>query len=206
LAQALRAAAGELQLGPPTLHDVLQVAMAAGRTEALTSRPLPPGLLAVCERAFADLAEHRRTDGAGTVAAILAELTAFEGRRDQVAARAPVVVADYRERLLARIREFVAMHLPAAPPAADVVREVAAFADRVDVAEELQRLAEHCRALRHTLAAGGEVGRRLEFLLQELLRETNTLGAKSPDATIAQLVVEMKAGLERIKEQAQNLE
>ncbi len=104
------------------------------------------------------------------------------------------------------MQEFVARHVPAAPPAPELVREVAAFADRVDVAEELQRLSAHIAEVRAVLARGGEVGRRLEFLLQELLRETNTLGSKSPDTTIAHAVVAMKTCVERMKEQAANLE
>jgi uncharacterized protein (TIGR00255 family) len=83
---------------------------------------------------------------------------------------------------------------------------VALFADRVDVAEELQRLDAHLGELRAILAAGGDVGRRFEFLLQELLRETNTLGSKSPDTTIAHTVVAMKSAIDRMKEQAANLQ
>lgn len=206
VASQLTAIAGELALPAPSLQDVLHVTIGAGRAEAMTSRPLPPRLRALLEQAFAELAEHRAADGRGTVTAIRAELDQLESLREQATARAPAVVAEYRDRLLQRVREFVAAHLPAAPPAFDVVREVAAFADRVDVAEELQRLAAHVAEVRAVLARGGEVGRRLEFLLQELLRETNTLGAKSPDAAIAHVVVAMKAAVERMKEQVANLE
>jgi uncharacterized protein (TIGR00255 family) len=86
------------------------------------------------------------------------------------------------------------------------VREVALFADRVDVAEELHRAQAHVAEVEALLARGGELGKRLEFLLQELLRETNTLGAKSPDTAIAHAVVAMKTSIERMKEQAANLE
>ena len=88
----------------------------------------------------------------------------------------------------------------------DLVREVAVFADRVDVAEELQRLRSHQQEVRKALQGGGEVGRRLEFLLQELLRETNTLGSKSPDTETAHAVVAMKGCIATMKEQLANLE
>jgi uncharacterized protein (TIGR00255 family) len=205
VATSLRELAEELRLPPPRLEDVLQVAASAARGDAMTSRPLPPGLRALLDAALAELTAHRRRDGAGTTAAIHAQLDEFAASLQQAAARAPQLVADYRERLLARVRELVARHVPDAPPAFDVVREVAAYADRVDVAEELQRLQVHVAAVRAVLERGGEVGRRLEFLLQELLRETNTLGAKSPDTAIAHAVVAMKANVERMKEQAANL-
>jgi uncharacterized protein (TIGR00255 family) len=206
VADGLCQLAQELRLPPPSLADVLQVAMASARGEALTSRPLPPQLRALCERALLDLARHRAVDGAGTMAAILAQLDEFAAGAQQAGARAPALAVAYRERLLQRVSDFVSHHLPQSPPAFDVVREVALFADRVDVAEELQRLQAHIAELRAVLGRGGEVGRRLEFLLQELLRETNTLGSKSPDPTMAHIVVAMKTAVERMKEQAANLE
>jgi len=91
-------------------------------------------------------------------------------------------------------------------PAVDLVREVAIYADRVDVAEELQRLAAHLAEIRAALGQPGEVGRRLEFLLQELLRETNTLASKSPDVALSHAAVAMKSCIDRLKEQVANLE
>ena len=206
VAEGLHQLADELRLPAPSLADVLQVAMAGARSEAMTSRPLPPRLRELFERALRDLTVHRRTDGAGTTAAIVAQLDEFEAGVRQAVLRAPELVQAYRERLLQRVQEFVARHLQVAPPALDVVREVALFADRVDVAEELQRLQAHIAEVRAVLARGGEVGRRLEFLLQELLRETNTLGSKSPDPAMAHTVVALKTAVERMKEQAANLE
>ncbi len=206
VAVGLRAMASDLQLSAPSLDSVLQVALSAGRGDAMTSRPLPPQLRALLERALAELAVHRATDGRGTAEAILAQLGELAAGAHLAAARAPQLVAEYRDRLLQRVREFIAAHVPTPPPAADLVREVALFADRVDVAEELQRLEAHISEVRAVLARGGEVGRRLEFLLQELLRETNTLGSKSPDTTIAHAVVAMKTSIDRMKEQAANLQ
>jgi uncharacterized protein (TIGR00255 family) len=206
VAGGLREIAAQLQLDPPRLSDVLGAALAARQGEAMTSRPLPPALGALFERALAELQARRADEGRGTAAAILAELAAHEELAVAAAARAPGLVAAYRERLLQRVREFAAQHAPDAAPAADLVREVALYADRIDVAEEVQRLAAHTAELRALLARGGEVGKRLEFLLQELHRETNTLGAKTPDAAIAHAVVAMKAHIERMKEQAANLQ
>lgn len=206
IAANLRELAAELQLPPPRLEDVLQVAGSGGRGDAMTSRPLPPQLRALLETAFAELAERRAAEGTLTVRAIAQSLDELAACAQQVAARAPQVVADYRERLLQRVRELAAAHLPEPPPVFDVVREVALFTDRVDVAEELQRLHGHVAEVRNVLARSGEIGKRLEFLLQELLRETNTLGSKSPDTTIAHAVVTMKSCIERMKEQAANLQ
>lgn len=205
-ATAMLRLAEELRLPPPTLAEVLQWLASAGRSDASTSRPLPPQFRALLERAVDDLLRHRVDDGRGTAAAIRAELDRFTVLANDVAARAPALAEDYRGRLLQKVQEFVQRHVPAAPPAADLVKEVAVFADRVDVAEELQRQLAHTAEIRTVLARGGEVGKRLEFLLQELLRETNTLGSKSPDTSIAHAVVAMKTCIERMKEQAANLE
>lgn len=195
----------DLRLPPPTLADVLGFA-GPRAADATTSRPVPPRLRALFAQALTECESRRVADGLGTTQALVQLLGEFEQHAVAAAARAPAIVAAYRERLLQRVQEFVQANLPAPPPALDVVREVAVFADRVDVAEELQRLRHHIAAVRTLVASGGEIGRRVEFLLQELVRETNTLGAKSPDAEMAHTVVAMKSVLERCKEQVANLE
>lgn len=204
-AESLRSLADELSLPAPSLADVLQFG-APARAEAMTSRPLPPQLRALFETALRECERVRIADGTGTLRALEQQLVEFEGHVRAAVARAPQIVTAYRERLLQRVQEFVQAHLPAPVPALDVVREVAVYSDRIDVAEELQRLQHHVAEIRGVVARGGEVGRRLEFLLQELLRETNTLGSKSPDTTMAHTVVAMKSGIERCKEQVANLE
>lgn len=209
---ALLAAASELRrfaddagLPPPTVADVLALA-GGGAREPATSRPLPDGVRGLLLAACDDLERQRAADGTGTVRAMQEQIAAFAEHRRAVAERAPQLVDAYRERLLQRVQEFLAVHVPGEVPLVDVVREVALHADRVDVAEELQRLDHHIGEIGGTLARGGEVGRRLEFLLQELLRETNTLGAKSPDSAVAHTVVAMKTCIDRLREQAANLE
>lgn len=205
-AQSMSQLAEELGLEKPTLAEVAQVASSNSRVEAATSRPLPAQLGALFDQAIEALLEHRRDDGAGTVAAIGGQLDELERLTAVASERAPAIVENYRLRLLQRVQDFVAANVPEPPPAVDLVREVAVFADKVDVAEELQRLHAHEQEVRSVLRAGGEVGRRLDFLLQELLRETNTLGSKSPDTETAHVVVAMKGCIATIKEQVANLE
>jgi uncharacterized protein (TIGR00255 family) len=206
VAAELRELAAELQLPPPTLAEVVSAAQAAQRADVSTSRPLPERFQRLLAAAIDDLVQHRRKEGASTAAFVLEQLDALARHAEAAAERAPRVVAEYGKRLLERVQEFVAAHTSTPVTAGELVREVAAFADRVDVGEELQRLAAHIGEVRAVFARGGEVGRRLEFLLQELLRETNTLGSKSPDAELAHTVVAMKTCIDRMKEQVANLE
>lgn len=206
VASEMRQLAAELQLAAPTLADVLQVAAASRGGDTPTSRPLPAQFGALFAAAIADLLRHRQSDGAATVAAIDQLLVQFEEHMAVAKGRAPQLAERYRERLLQRVQEFLAEQAPDAAPITEIVREVAIYADRVDVAEELQRLDRHIAEFRQVLAGGGEVGRKLEFLLQELLRETNTMGAKSPDTAMTHAGVAMKTCIDRIKEQVANLE
>ncbi len=206
LADELRQLARDLDLAPPSLTEIVQLAGAGSRGEAITARPLPPRFQALLAQALDDLQEHRAKEGRATTAAIAQQLDEFTAHVQAATARAPQLAEIYRDRLLLRVQEFLASHVGIAPTALDVVREVAIYADRIDVAEELQRLTAHLVEVRSVLARGGEVGRRLEFLLQELLRETNTLGSKSPDTTMAHAAVAMKSCIDRMKEQVANLE
>jgi uncharacterized protein (TIGR00255 family) len=113
------------------------------------------------------------------------------------------------ERQLGRLRERVARllaDLPAAPDSARLETELALLADRSDVTEELVRFDSHCEQFEALLAESAPIGRRLEFLLQEMSREANTLGAKSQDVKLSHLVVDIKSQLEKIREQVQNVE
>lgn len=212
VADELQSLAGELGLPPPSLVEVVQIANAGSRTDAATARPLPPRFRALVEHALAELQVHRRQDGAATAAAIGQQLDEFDAHVQSAAARAPMLAEAFRDRLLQKVRDFLANHGLAGGQnggqlsAGDLVREVAIHADRVDVAEELQRLRAHLAEIRAVFARAGEVGRRLEFLLQELLRETNTLGSKSPDTVMSHTAVAMKTCIDRMKEQVANLQ
>jgi uncharacterized protein (TIGR00255 family) len=122
-----------------------------------------------------------------------------------VEARAPEVIETHRKRLRERAERLrAATELEVDP--ARLEQEIVLFAERSDVAEELTRLESHCAQFAALLASDEAVGRRLDFLLQELAREANTVGAKSPDAPIAHAIVEVKAEIERMREQVQNVE
>jgi uncharacterized protein (TIGR00255 family) len=124
---------------------------------------------------------------------------------DDVQRRAPEVVEAHRRRLKERAERLrVATDLDLDP--ARLEQEIILFAERSDICEELTRLASHCGQFASLLASDEAVGRRLDFLLQELAREANTVGAKSPDSQIAHAVVEIKAEIERMREQVQNVE
>jgi uncharacterized protein (TIGR00255 family) len=130
-------------------------------------------------------------------------LAAIEAGAADIRDLAPRSVEAYRDRLAARVAEL--SRGTSADPAR-LAQEVAFLADRVDVAEELTRLESHLSQMRALLDSGAPAGRKLEFLVQEVNREVNTVGSKSQSAAIAARVVDLKAELERIREQVANVE
>ena len=119
-----------------------------------------------------------------------------------IASRSPMVVQEYREKLASRISEITSVQLDEAR----LVTETALFADKASIAEELTRLDSHLEHLERLLAVQEPVGRKLDFLIQEYNREINTIGSKSSDLAILNAVVEVKSEIEKIREQAQNIE
>ncbi len=119
--------------------------------------------------------------------------------------RAPLVVREYRDRLLARVNELIS-NSSVQLAEQDLLKEVSIYAERSDISEELSRLSGHLEQFTAALAADGGNGRKLEFIAQEMLREANTIGSKTGDATIAREIVEVKGAVDRIKEQVQNVE
>jgi uncharacterized protein (TIGR00255 family) len=165
----------------------------------------PAALLAIVAAAADALARAREAEGARMGVIIADRLAAAEATLDRIAARAPARVAAHREKLHASVREL------AAGVAVDEKRlalEVAILAERLDVGEELDRFRAHLAAFRDALDSDGAepVGKRLGFLLQEMLREANTTGSKANDAAMQQEVVALKEELERIREQVENVE
>jgi len=151
------------------------------------------------------LDEMRAREGGYLAADLTRRLDAVRACARAVAARAPEVLDAYRRRLrerAERLRQATEVELDAGR----LEQEIVLFADRVDVCEELTRLDAHCAQFATLLASAEAVGRRLDFLLQEMSREANTVGAKSPDAQISHAVVEVKAEIERMREQVQNVE
>src|SRR5207237_143517 len=149
------------------------------------------------------LEEMRRREGEALARDLLSRLTTIEAGAREIGRLAPMQVQAARERLEARIAELAR---GVALDPARLAQEVALFADRTDVAEELTRLASHLEQARGLVAGDAPAGRKLEFLVQEVNREINTIGSKSQHAAIASQVVDLKAELERVREQIQNVE
>jgi uncharacterized protein (TIGR00255 family) len=150
------------------------------------------------------LEEMRLTEGAVLAADLAGQLEMIRQEADRIAAQAPLLPQLWRERVAARLAEL----FPEGSPVdeARLAQEVALMADRRDLSEELTRLESHLAQFGQSLEAPGPVGRKQEFLLQEMLREVNTIGAKAGDLLISQAVLEIKGALERLREQVQNIE
>ena len=157
----------------------------------------------VLEQALEDFDAMRAREGQKLAEDIGGKLDGLEAMVAQVEARSPQTVAEYRSKLLARMREVLA---DASVDESRILQEAAIYADKVAVDEEMVRLKSHIAQFRHLLAAGSPAGRKLDFLIQEMNREANTTGSKCADADIAKTVIDMKAELEKIREQIQNME
>ena len=153
-------------------------------------------------RALDALDVMRLAEGAHIVRDFEKRLARLEEQREEVKRHAPQIVADYRAYLTEVLAEFRTV----TPDETRIMQEAALYADRVNVTEELVRLASHFAQFRTILAEEEPVGRRLDFLLQEINRETNTIGSKVNSAAIQQVVVAMKNEVEKLREQVQNLE
>ncbi len=157
----------------------------------------------VVDRAIAACRAMRRREGDVLAAEVRQRLDALEHCGDAIAAREPERLVRERDRLVAHVQRLIG-DLPVDD--ARLAMELAVFADRLDITEELVRLRSHIAAARDALAGEQAMGKELGFLAQELGREVNTIGSKANDAVIAHAVVQMKGELEKIREQADNLE
>lgn len=186
-----------------TAGDLLRVRdLVVAGDEDLAARARPV-LGTALDAALADLTTSRDVEGRGLEAEIRARLDAAHALVGQLRAATADAPKRQREKLRARLAaEGVADDVDPARLAA----EIALLADRLDVAEELARLEVHLGHFRRLLADEDAVGRKLDFLCQELMREANTTGSKVADAPAAHLVVDLKAEIERVREQAQNVE
>jgi uncharacterized protein (TIGR00255 family) len=159
----------------------------------------------VCQELLQHVLEEfrvsRAREGEKLKAMILERAATISARVADVAPRMPQVIAGFQEKLASRLKEALAN--------ADedrIRQEVALFANKIDVDEELTRLSTHIGELRRVLDHGGAVGKRLDFLMQELNREANTLGSKAADIAITQVSMELKLLIEQMREQIQNIE
>lgn len=226
----LSALAAELGLPPPGLAEVL-ASPAVMSAEPSLELLEESAVLALVDQALAEAAAMRRTEGATLARDVEARVARLAALTAELQAQAELAAPALAERLHERVRKLLAQLAPAQPavsvsgvsgasgasPAATsasgsglddarLAQEVALLVDRADITEELVRLASHLEQARGLLATPGALGRRLEFLLQEIGRELNTIGAKSWSSAISARIVEAKSELEKLREQAQNVE
>lgn len=178
--------------------DLLSVRKAQEDEDALWA-----AVAEVAETAIDSFLEMRKSEGVRLQKDILEKAGRLEALVDEVEKITPETVAEYRERLQTKIKEMLgANHFDEQR----VLTEVAVFADKVAVDEETVRLRSHIRQLRQLFETEEPVGRKIDFLVQEMNREANTIGSKSVNSKIAYLVVDMKSEIEKIREQIQNVE
>lgn len=188
----------------PTPELLWQVANSQRRTadfpSAETAGAIVTEALTSALRSFAAM---RAKEGEALLIDFIKRNEALHRLVEIIATRAPQVPTNYREQLMKRLRD-AGLELDLSDER--VLREIALFADRCDVTEEITRLRSHFDQFSALLKSDGEIGRKAEFLLQEIGREVNTIGSKANDLTIARAVIELKNELERIREQMANVE
>ena len=185
---------------PLSVNDVLRwPGMLA--TDTLPQEELREQTLALVTRVLDEFGASRAREGDKLRDMLVERVTRMEGLGALVRPKIPILVQAYRERLAGRLRDA------AAELDEDRVRqELVLFSAKVDVEEELSRLSTHLGEIRRILKNGGTVGKRLDFLMQELNRESNTLASKSVDIDVSQAAVELKVLIEQMREQVQNIE
>ena len=178
--------------------DILTVEKQEEDLEAVAAE-----ICSVLDLALADFDAMRTREGEKLKTDILSRAQTIEDYTGKVEERSPQTVAEYRARLEAKMQEVLQN---TQIEESRLLTEAAIFADKVAVDEETVRLRSHLEQLRDMLSKGGATGRKLDFLIQEFNRETNTIGSKCNDIEISRMVVDMKAEIEKIREQVQNIE
>jgi len=202
----LLALARELELPPAlSLDALLALPGVLSETEsAEDERELGAAALALVDQALERMLAMRATEGRALAADLRKNAQALAKLVTRIEKRMPGVVRAQRAALAKRVQELLGKKAELGD--ADLAREIALLADKLDVSEEITRLASHLEQLESFVAKGGRVGRQLDFLVQEIFREVNTIGSKCSDATVAHWVVEAKSHVERLREQVQNVE
>jgi len=159
----------------------------------------------VLEKALERLQAMRQEEGRAMAQELLQHRDHIGRQLEQIRARVPKVATAYRDRLLERVQGLLS-ELDVKIDRSDLIKEVSIFAERTDIAEEVVRLASHLDQFQEILKEPESAGRKLEFLTQEMFRETNTIGSKASDVDISRHVVEIKGTLEKIRELVQNIE
>ena len=170
-------------------------------TENLSSEVLQKVALDTLADALQELSASRQREGEKLAAVILDRVSQMETLVQDVRPRLPVILKAYQDKLTARLNEVLVN-----PDDSRVQQELAIYAQKIDVDEELDRLTTHLQETRRILGSEGAAGKRLDFLMQELNREANTLGSKSVSTELTQTAMELKVLIEQIREQVQNIE
>ncbi|MDD5459406.1 MAG: YicC family protein [Phycisphaerae bacterium] len=166
---------------------------------------LRKGILEVTEKALSQLTQMRIAEGAALAEDLRSCCLAASQLLDKVEERKEIVVVEYQKKLQMRVDSLLAAS-ESSLDSETLAREVAVFAERSDISEEITRLRSHIVQFTEALDKDGQAGKRLDFLSQEMLREANTIGSKASDVTISHCVVDIKCQIDRIKEQVQNVE
>jgi uncharacterized protein (TIGR00255 family) len=174
----------------------------SGTTTAQEDWPLISRTLTA---AMQNLSHMREEEGRAMAADLHANCRAIAAELDAIAERAPQMVEAYRSRLQERLEKLLAEQSVTLEPA-DLIREISIFAERSDISEEIVRLRSHLEQFDTIMDLPESSGRKLEFLIQEMFREVNTIGSKSTDVEIARHVIEIKTAIERLREMIQNVE
>jgi uncharacterized protein (TIGR00255 family) len=189
-----------------SVHEVLQ--WCKGSTQ---SEKLDDAVLDAAKRCVAGLLEAREREGAKTVTVLLERVKRLRELATQAEPLVPAAIERQQQRFIERWNEALVATGAAQTISREslqerALNEAAAYSIRIDVAEELARLRSHVDEIARLLKKGGEVGKRLDFLIQELLREANTMGSKAASLELTNISVEMKVAIEQLREQVQNLE
>ncbi len=164
-----------------------------------------PKLSCAIDIAIDNLIRMRMAEGSNIFNDLSERIDRLTGYINEIDERAPKILAEYREKLIGRMRELLAA-VNVEPDETRLLQETALFADRSNFTEEIVRLQSHLAQFRATLDSGDAVGRKLDFIVQEINRETNTIASKANDFTVANIVVEIKSEIEKVREQIQNIE
>jgi len=180
------------------MSDVLSVEKKEADKDVLAA-----GITAICEEALEEFDAMRSREGDKLAADVEERLVTIESYVSAVEKRSPETVAEYREKLWKKMNEVLS---GAGVDEQRILTEAAIFADKVAVDEETVRLRSHIAQMREMLCGGSPIGRKMDFLIQEFNRESNTIGSKCSNSDIAKIVIELKSEIEKIREQIQNIE
>ena len=192
---------------PLRVSDVIKLAS----TEHAGPRDWRPELTALAEKTLRELVQARKREGARLGSTLIGKIGEIRSLALQAGPLVPQLVAAQRQRFLDRWNDAMQSTQAGTAPAPEAAQdralsEATAFAIRIDVAEEITRLESHLDELERLINKGGEIGKRLDFLIQELHREANTLGSKSAALELTHISVDMKVLIEQMREQVQNIE